>query len=627
MTENLDDIDAELDKIENGTGSNSKDIVHTMLPEPFRNPLPNNSIGHIAAAVTGLKIGREENIINGVIHPNERDRVQVGDYVRVPYYIPDKNKEDSDIEVNVQLLASIESLMYNTELEDQRYTTMDNFGSEQYQYFAKLNPISLIKLKDDWETEIEPFVGDFVSAPPRPTVRMDKVVENEFLRCGLDVPREGIYVGDMSVNGNRVPDSENPLEYYLFNPTTDTEYSGEPSIFRHVLVAGSTGTGKTHTSKNILRQFAQRSEYKIDVPHGDPASGNIQERTRALNITIIDPEEEYAEMGQDPIPENLERAKELAEARSGLEYGKIGDGDVDFKVFAPTTGDSNTQELKTKGSEVIDFGIPFEIVNEYPELMMPNDPQGPTRQLILEIIRSYFRYVGHGNESDARYEEFVNWFDNEHMIELAQDSQNNESIINAAARRIKRGEYYHVFDKSQSLLDKKMVSDMFAPGQVSVITTGHLRGGSEQLVIQAIASHIVENKISSDVKFPQIKGTPLVLALDEAHEYVNEPETTRERFIVNKFRRAARRGRKDKFGLYFISQNPEDIDGEARNQLNTKIYLQLDRRVVESPDVYIPREFKNQLPQFDKGQMVVTQPDVNPVELMGLDTCLTRHSK
>jgi len=624
MTDNIDDIDAELDEIENGTGTN-KDIIHNPPPEPFKNPLPENSIGHIAAAVTGLKIGREENIINGVIHPNERDRVQVGDYVRVPYYIPDKNKEDSDIDVTVQLLASIESLMYNTELEDQRYTTADNFGSEQYQYFANLNPISLIKLKDDWQTEIEPFYGDFVSTPPRPTVRMDKVVENEFLRCGLDVPREGIYVGDMSVNRNRVPDSNDPLEYYLFNPTTDTDYSGEPSIFRHVLVAGSTGTGKTHTSKNILRQFAQRSKYKIDVPHGDPASGNRQERKRALNVTIIDPEEEYAEMGQDP--ENMSRAKELAEARSGLEYGKIGDGDVDFKIFAPTTGDSRTQELKTKGSEVIDFGIPFEIVSQYPELMMPNDPHGPTRQLILETIRSYFRHIGQGNESDARYEEFVNWFDTEYMVELAQGSQYNESIINAAARRLKRGEYYDVFDKSQSLLDEKMVKDMFEPGKVSVITTGHLTGGSEQLVIQAIASHIVENKISSDVKFPQIKGTPLVLALDEAHEYVNEPETTRERFIVNKFRRAARRGRKDKFGLYFISQNPEDIDGEARNQFNTKIYLQLDRRVVESPDVYVPREYKNQLPQFDKGQMVVTQPDVNPVELMGLDTCLTRHSK
>jgi len=621
MNENIDDIDSELDEIENEfeDNVNSKQNV----PEPFNNPLPKTPIGHIAAAQTGLKIGREENIINGTIHPNERERVQVGDYVRVPYYIPDRNKKDSEIDVKIQLLASIESLKYQTELEDQRYTTADNFGSEQYQYFAELNPISLIKLKDNWDSEQEPFEGEFVSTPPKPTVRMDKVIENEFLRCGLDIPKEGIYVGDMSVNGNRVPDKDDPLEYYLFNPTEDTNYTGEPSIFRHVLVAGSTGTGKTHTSKNILRQFAQKSEYKIDVPHGDPASGNIQERTRALNVTIIDPEEEYAEMGHDP--ENMSRAKELAESRNGLQYGGIGNKDIDFKVFAPTTGDSNTKELKTKGSNVIDFGIPFEIANQYPELMMPNNPQGPTRQLILETIRSYFRTLN--DNSNARYNEFVNWFDSEYIIELNEGSQYNESIINAAARRLKRGEYYQVFDKSKSLLDENLVENMFAPGQVSVITTGHLRGTSEQLVIQAIASHIVENKISSDVDYHQIKGTPLVLALDEAHEYVNEPETTRERFIVDKFRRAARRGRKDKFGLYFISQNPEDIDGEARNQFNTKIYLQLDRRVVESPDVFVPREFTNQLPQFDKGQMVVTQPDVNPVELMGLDTCLTKHSK
>lgn len=614
---------AEIEQLTSGV-SISKEQKN--LPAPFDMPLPKENLGHISASTDGLKVGREENIINCVIHPNKRDQVQVGDYVRVPYYVPDRNKNDSEIIVEKQLLASVESLTYNTDIDDERYTTADNFGSERYTYCANLKPISIISVKDNWENELEPFVSDFVSSPPRPTVRLDKVVNKEFLRTGLEIPKEGIYVGDMAVNGNRIPDKENPLEYYLFNPTTDSDYNGEPSIFRHVMVAGSTGTGKTHTSKNILRQFAQKSTYNISIPHNDPqAGGRRNDRDRALNIVIIDPEEEYAEMGQDMSDENLEKAKQLAQNRTGVEYGKIGDGDVDFKVFAPTTGDSNTKELNTSSSEVIDFGIPFEITNEYPELMMPNDPQGPTRQLIQQTVRGYFGTKS--RNSDGTYTEFINWFDSERKTELIQGNQFNESIISAAERRIKRGEYHAVFDKSQSMLDDSIVNNMFKPGQVSVITTGHLRGGSEQLVIQAISAHIVENKISSDVEYYQIKGTPMVLALDEAHEYVNEPETTRERFIVNMFRRAARRGRKDKFGLYFISQNPEDIDGEARNQFNTKIYLQLNRRVVNRPDVFVPPEFVNQLPKYDKGQMVVSQPNVSPVELTGLESCLTKHSK
>ena len=32
-------------------------------------------------------------------------------------------------------------------------------------------------------------------------------------------------------------------------------YMGDPLIFRHMLICGSTGTGKTFLSKNILRQF------------------------------------------------------------------------------------------------------------------------------------------------------------------------------------------------------------------------------------------------------------------------------------------------------------------------------------------------------------------------------------
>jgi hypothetical protein len=60
--------------------------------------------------------------------------------------------------------------------------------------------------------------------------------------------------------------------------------------------------------------------------------------------------------------------------------------------------------------------------------------------------------------------------------------------------------------------------------------------------------------------------------------------------------------------------------------MNTRIYLGLERDVVESHDVYVPKEFKESVTQFNKGQMVVKQPDVRPVELAGLPVCLTLHN-
>lgn len=600
-----EDIDVEIERNRN-------------KPEPFDNPVPDNYLGHIVAQGEGLKIGRTEDSVFAIIQPGERDNVEVGDYIRVPYYRPDHDKEETDVQR--QLLASVKSLSYSAQIDDGRFTTADTFGAEHYRYIAELSTIAEIELSEDSE-----FLGNFVSKPPRPTVKIDSVSNNKFLRSGLDVPENGIYVGDISVNGERVPSKKDPLEYYLYNPnySDDTSEEGEPTIFRHVLVAGSTGTGKTHTSKNILRQFAKCKEYLIDVPAEIKEKQNVgNTRAKQLNITVIDPEDEYTGLGEDP--NDMEEAKRIADNRTGIEYGGLGKR-TDFEIFAPVTSESNTKQLNTGSNQVTDISIPFEIVEDHPNILMPDNPQGPTKDLIHTVLNRYFS----SHKNDGTYQDFRQWFVNTAKPDLrSDDSEYNDSIVDAAARRlIDRSEYRSVFDQtSNSLTGEDTIRDIFASNKVSVITTGHLRGDAQNLVVQAISSYIIENKISSNPESTQIKGTPMILALDEAHEYLQRPETTRESYIVNKFRRAARRGRKDKLGLYFISQNPADLDGEIRNQMNTKIYLQLDRKVVNESDVFVPREFKKQIPAFDKGQMVVVQPDVNPVEVSGLETCLVRHS-
>ncbi len=624
----MNDIEKKIDELGNSVTTEENNTSNTTnkknslsnKPKPFLNPIPQNQIGHIIAGQDGLKIGREENTVFAVLYSEKAEEIEVGDYVRIPYY--DVRNEDDDVEE--QLLASIETLRYNTQFNDTRGTSSNSYNSEQYSYIAELEPISLISVDEDAEDDESQFIGAYVSKPPKPTVKIDTVSNNEFLRCGLDVPKEGIYVGDIAVNGERIPNSDNPLEYYLFNPTTSNDSFGEPTIFRHVLVAGSTGTGKTHTSKNIIRQFAQPFKYEIDVPAKDSTT-NKDKRERQLNITIIDPEEEYAQMGENPENKSdMERIEKFAKNRKDLQYGGIGDK-VDFKVYAPKTKYSNISELTNTNSAIHEFGIPFEIVKYNKRLLMPDDPQGPTRQAINELLNMYFDSAG----NNPTYEKFKqSLFENKTRLE--EEGNFSETILDAAARRMKKPVYSEVFDQSvNKLSDESFTKDIFKEGQVSVITTGHLQGEAEKLIIQALSTHIVDNKIGSNVpeKYVQIKGTPLILVLDEAHEYVDTPQTTTEEYIIDKFRQAARRGRKDLFGLYFISQNPEDIDDEVRNQLNTKIYLQLQDRVVNSSDVYIPPKFRKQISQFDKGQMMIDQPGVQPVELMGLDTCLTKHTK
>jgi hypothetical protein len=60
-------------------------------------------------------------------------------------------------------------------------------------------------------------------------------------------------------------------------------------------------------------------------------------------------------------------------------------------------------------------------------------------------------------------------------------------------------------------------------------------------------------------------------------------------------------------------------------QLNTKLVLNLgDEDAINS--VNIPANLQSKVPYMEKGQFVVYSPDNSePVELIGLPTCLTRH--
>jgi hypothetical protein len=73
-----------------------------------------------------------------------------------------------------------------------------------------------------------------------------------------------------------------------------------------------------------------------------------------------------------------------------------------------------------------------------------------------------------------------------------------------------------------------------------------------------------------------------------------------------------------------ITQNPEDIDDDILKQTNTNVFLGLRAEVVEKVPS-IPQEFTRDIPKFGKGQAAVKAPDVEAVEVVGLEHCLTQH--
>ncbi|MDB2274333.1 ATP-binding protein [Halorubrum ezzemoulense] len=599
MTDSTDDIAAKYGNQDSTAGEAEEEE----MADPV---LGDDSLGHVALKDSQLFVGRSEMQIIAYIDQHERDGLRVGNYVCIPY--PDATTEPNEDEV---LLAAIDRLEYRPITEVNDWVDgggYSDFGEQNLAYVSHLDPIAIVKhdrLKDT-------LTRQTVDRPPKPGEDVHLIEDEEILRVGLNIPSDGIYIGDMAVSGDFIPNDENPLTYLLSNPnsTDGTADEGEPAIFRHLLVAGSTGKGKTHFSKNILRQCAVSKQYPIEVPPEEQEAFGIDDdiRHRYLNLFVIDPEDEYVEMRDDNPGLSPEKARELED--KGVAVGGLDD---DLQVFAPVTANSQPtlDDIRT-------FGIPFSVVEKRPQLLLSSRPKDPTFNAIRNVLNAYFGRFDDDSNDEPTYNDFETW------LELNGDQiVNNDNILAAVERRVTGPIYDRVFDHGSTSLDE-YTNDMFNRGQVTVVPTGHLRGETEKLVLLALMTHIVENKIDTGVEHPQIKGTPMLLCVDEAHEYLSSTDRPREKYLVQNFRQAAKRGRKDKFGLYMVTQNPQDIDDEILKQTNTRIYLGLQPEVVER--IRIPADYEDQIVTFDKGQAVVDAPDVRPVEVQGLDVCVTNHS-
>jgi hypothetical protein len=581
------------------------------VPNAVR-PLREGEIGHVLASEQ-IRITRSDHTVNAFIATEQRDAIRVGDYVQIPY------SGQAGASGQDELFALIEGLRYETytDLDDKSDThnqivRQRSIDESEFVLVAELRPLATLSGEDD---ELERGI---VNRVPKPNAPVYLAREDEPLRTGLNIPPSGVFAGYLAVGGETMTVSGRPFPYYIHNPGIGADgqtESGEPAVFRHTLVAGSTGTGKTHFTKNLLRQYADGKRYPVQT-------GPDQKETRQLGIVIFDPENEYWQMRDD----NPDLGDDI---REQLRRQRVRHDGIDsLEVFTPKVKHA---QMPSTG-EGWPFSIPFTLVENEPRLLMPfGQGSDVTRGAIRNVIDTYFACFDEHDPWEERaaktptYEDFKAFVfqqsgDNS---PLRTEHQIGKGTWQAVERRVIQPDYEHVFDAGVNPFTE-MTGQIFREGQVTIIPTSHLRGEKEYLVVLAVLSYIIENKIDDVDPDEHIKHTPLLVAVDEAHTYLSSPDNIREEYIVGRAREAAKQGRKDQLGLMMITQNPEDIDGDILKQTNTNIFLHLRQEVVQDvPSV--PRGFKRDISRFAKGQAVVKAPDVEAVEVKGLPYCLTRH--
>ncbi|TQD28515.1 ATP-binding protein [Methanolobus vulcani] len=560
------------------------------------NGVSDDAFGIITTGIDPLEITEAGARITGYITTSHRQKVRLGTYVMVPY-------GDEDLFARIWKLQYLQEYAVDdaTEIHSRRMLQSNTTDEVDYKFLAYLDPICIL-YEPRGKGILDRRMSDRI---PRPNTPIFPVTDKKKIQTGLNIPEEGIFMGHLSVGGELVKTHAVPptVPYYLRN-----DYSmGDPLIFRHMLVCGSTGTGKTFLTKNLLRQFmSENNRYKL--------RGSEERRNPCL--VIMDPQDEYSQLFEDnPEITDDDDFKFRAEK---VNFGAC----KNTKTFvAKINGEAYTGRSR---AEQIEFTIPFEMVKENSWLIAPvgmTELQYVGVDLLLE---DYFKKTG-----QHTYSGFMDFIDNEDSRGKYVDSGKiHESSYDGIVRRVKNRALARVFDQPARPISE-ILEQIFKPGQISVFPTEYITNSRiRDIITLTLMSTIVDNKLKTSITESgeaAVKETPIILGLDEAHRYLAKAGGEHSRRLISKFADAARQGRKEGLGLFLITQDPQDIDDTIFKQINTRIILNLSNDAAIST-MKVKKEFEKRIPYLKKGQMIVQSPDNSDmVEIMGLSRCVVKH--
>ena len=568
----------------------------------------------VLSASAGLTISEDpdDTELRAYVTVENRSTVRIGKYLLVPY--PDGER----------LFCRITALEYAqefrtddaTEIHARRAMRQRGIDEQDFKFMATLEPVAVLFEEGGAQSAPSQSSGNeprddgelkrrMTDRVPKPETVVRPATDKSEIKTGLKMPEDGVFLGHLAVGGERVQTAAEPptIDYRL----KDDYDAGDPLVFRHTLVAGGTGSGKTHGSKNILRQYLD-SDRTYPVESGD-------DREVQAAVVQFDPQDEYAQM-HDENP-GLDDDDRRRLEREGVAYG----GHDDTVAFVPKVGGASYAADHHRAEQVA-FTIPFSMVRGNPWLVSGGGLNDNQYAALRYLLQRFFDNYG----ADGQYQQFVSFLDDPALKEeLDEGGRVHEATFDAVRRRV-RG-FGNVFDQDARPITE-LVTDFVRPGGLTVVPTYHVNDRrATETVVLALSSLLVDQKLSNDPRYDRIKETPLVVGMDEAHNFLTDADSVQARKVIGKFTEAAKQGRKERLGLFLITQDPQDIAEPVFKQINTTVVLNLgDEDAISA--VNIPANLEAKVPYMEKGQMVVYSPDNSePVELIGLPVCVTKHGR
>lgn len=390
----------------------------------------------------------------------------------------------------------------------------------------------------------------------------------------LDLPSSGIMLGVVSQN-ERLYVKDGTYMRYLFSFETLTN--------KHIVILGSTGSGKTICLKQLAWEIAEANRAVV---------------TFDLQGDII----QMAEQGTRP------RDDEGKEIWKNFSW-KIGAFPKErFKIFAPISairGVYDRRELELvedyaeeKGIDFTEFSLEFRNIRSANQLAMymphlterAKDGLGGLFTLFPKMYLKHFldaiergKAIGRGG--------YPTWVVKTEQVTM--HSASYENMMGQLRALLNLG----IFDIKGK--EEPSLKELVQPGQISVIYLSHLPENLKARYMLHVPYRIMSER-------EEVSKTYIII--DEAHEAIpRKGKTDYVALVSDIFANVARQGRKYDIDLIVSTHKPRDLNPIVYDLAGTVIAFRLSKE--DAQVVGIPSEFRPRAANFNPGFALINSPE------------------
>lgn len=368
---------------------------------------------------------------------------------------------------------------------------------------------------------------------------------------------------------------------------------------RHCAILGSTGGGKSWTTAKIIEECAQFKNTKIIVIDATGEYRDLDE-SYTEHYHLCAPINTHAKSQEITIPPtNFSESDFIAlfEPSAKVQMPKLKEAMRSLKLahLVPSLCNKHGYISKIKLSK-----IPFEealrLNDNYKKIEDPNLPFN------VELLPYQIKHECLKNET-VDYWGIVDDFSYSNCV----------TLITRIFYILSTQSFDAVFSKNNSLKNFQEIFDEFFNKNSKVLRLC-MSAITYECNAREILSNVIGRKLLEFAREGKFKNKPLVIFLDEAHNFLGKKIGSEEHAAkLDAFELIAKEGRKYGLNICLTTQRPRDITEGVLSQMGTLIVHRLtndkDREVVERACGELDRTATAFLPNLKQGEVALVGVD------------------